>query len=134
MKAVAPVQRSLARRLGLGSSRGLFTIGLLNGLLPCGLVYVALAGAAATGTAAQGALFMFIFGLGTAPLLLAVALAGPGLQTRLRGHFQWLIPTGLVLLAALFILRGLDLGIPYLSPHLPAGTDPAAPPACCSGH
>lgn len=133
LRAIAPVQRALARRLAPGGSRSLFTIGLLNGLLPCGLVYVALAGAAATGCAQHGALFMALFGLGTTPLLFALALAGPQLHARLRGHFQWIIPAGLLLLAALFILRGLNLGIPYISPHL-APPSPDTPPACCSGH
>lgn len=133
-RMVAPLQRALARRLGTGSLPGLFSIGLLNGLLPCGLVYVALAGAAATGNLLHGALFMATFGLGTTPLLFAVALAGPTLQARLRGHLQWLIPTGLALLATLLILRGLNLGIPYVSPHMDHGSKSGETPACCSGH
>ncbi len=130
MKGIAPVQRALARRLGGGSSRGLFGIGLLNGLLPCGLVYVALAGAAATGDARHGALYMALFGIGTAPLMFAAGIAGPALYARWRGRFQWVIPAGLAALAVLFILRGLNLGIPYISPRFAA--DPGDPPACCS--
>lgn len=132
LRITTPVQRGLARRLGGGTPRGLFGIGLLNGLLPCGLVYVALAGAVETGGALTGALYMALFGLGTTPLMFAVALAGPSLYARWRGRFQWIIPAGLVILALLFIARGMNLGIPYISPHFSA--DPAAPPACCGGH
>lgn len=132
-RLVAPLQHAIAQRLGGGARRNLLVIGVLNGFLPCGLVYVALAGAIATGSAVDGAAFMLFFGLGTAPLMLAASLAGPVLQAQLRGKLQWLIPTGLAILAALFILRGLNLGIPYISPKMaPKNAD--APPACCSGH
>lgn len=133
VRLVAPLQQALALRLGGGTRGNLFVIGLLNGLLPCGLVYVALAGATASGSVWGGALFMLLFGLGTTPLMLAAGLAGPLLHARLRGSLQWLIPTGLVILAALFILRGLNLGIPYISPRMqePGGSET---PACCSGH
>lgn len=131
LRFVAPVQRRLAARLVRPGAGSLFVIGLLNGLLPCGLVYVALAAAAATGSAVEGLLFMLVFGLGTAPLMLAVSLAGPSLHASLRGRMQSLVPVALCTLAALFILRGLSLGIPYLSPDLPAQVEHGAPPACC---
>lgn len=129
--ALYPLQKALARLLhqpGLGS---LGLIGLLNGLLPCGLVYVALAGAAATGSAARGALFMAVFGLGTVPLMLAVSLVGPALHSALRGKMQRAVPLSLAVLAMLFILRGLELGIPYVSPNLTAQVEEGAAPACC---
>ena len=131
LRLLAPVQRALGRLLQRTSPGGLLTIGLLNGLLPCGLVYVALAGAAATGTPAGGALFMAVFGLGTSPMMLAIALAGPALYGRLRGRFQAVIPVALGLMAVALILRGLELGIPYLSPDLTAQVEDGAPPACC---
>lgn len=131
LRAIAPVQRILARQLRFGAPHGLFVIGLLNGLLPCGLVYVALAGATAAGCWHQGALFMALFGLGTTPLMFAIALAGPRLHQHVRGRLQWLIPLGLFALAILFILRGLNLGIPYISPRL--GAMGATEASCCSG-
>ncbi len=135
LRFVAPIQRALGRLLAQGSPRGLFTIGLLNGLLPCGLVYVALAGAAASGSPGPGAAFMFVFGLGTLPLMLAVALLGPSLQHRLRGRIQTVIPILLAVLGILVILRGLELGIPYVSPNLSAQVNRDAKPACCAhGH
>ena len=131
LRLVAPVQRALGRLLKHTSLGGLFTIGLLNGLLPCGLVYVALAGAAATGTALNGALFMAIFGLGTIPMMLAIALVGPSLYSRFRGRFQRVVPLALGVMALLLILRGLELGIPYVSPNLAAQVEDGAKPACC---
>lgn len=131
LRAVAPVQAALARRLRRGS-RGLLAIGLLNGLLPCGLVYVALAGAAATGSTMGGAAFMALFGLGTVPLMMAVSLAGPALQHRVRGRLQRVVPLALGALAVLFILRGLELGIPYVSPNLAAQVESNSTPACCA--
>jgi len=91
----------------------LFAIGIVNGFLPCGLVYLALAGAAGTGHPLQGALFMAVFGLGTLPLMLVVSLAG----SRLRTFFSQRVVYGAGLaLSALLIVRGLNLGIPYISP------------------
>lgn len=112
------LKRSLVNLLGRRSVVSLLLIGVLNGLLPCGLVYVALAGAAATGNAWQGALYMAAFGAGTFPLMLAVSLLGRPLQFRLRLTFQRAVPIALTMLAMLFILRGLSLGIPYVSPDL----------------
>ena len=134
LRFVAPVQKALGRLLRQSSGGGLLTIGLLNGLLPCGLVYVALAGAAATGSAPGGAAFMAVFGLGTIPMMLAISLLGPSIYGRFRGRFQVVIPVVLGLMAVLFILRGLELGIPYVSPNLTAQVEKNAEPACCGHH
>ncbi len=93
-------------------------IGLLNGLLPCGLVYIAVAGALASGAAMQGALYMFVFGLGTLPIMLAVSLAGNFIGLSVRKRINKLIPVFMFVLAGLFILRGMNLGIPYISPKI----------------
>lgn len=104
---------SMLRRTGFGAT---FLLGNLNGLLPCGLVYAACAGAAATGSPADGALYMLAFGLGTIPMMLAVGVVGKRLQLALRFRFEKLVPACLVLVAVLLIVRGMALGIPYLSP------------------
>jgi uncharacterized protein len=95
-----------------------FLIGLINGFLPCGLVYVALAGALAGGGVVEGMLYMFFFGLGTLPLMFVFSLAGQFIGVGVRRKFTRLIPTFIVVLGILFILRGLNLGIPYISPQL----------------
>lgn len=97
--------------------KALFTIGILNGLLPCGLVYVALASSLNTTDVFKGALLMFFFGLGTAPLLFALSMAGKYVTLNFRTFIQKSVPFIIVSLGVLFILRGLNLGIPFISPN-----------------
>lgn len=115
---------SLKGRLGrLLVRRGFvpqFGLGLLNGLLPCGLVYAAAAGATATSSAVDGTSYMLAFGLGTVPMMLALGLAGQHIPLGLRFKLQRLVPVSLAIVGILLILRGLSLGIPYLSPVLGA--------------
>lgn len=96
----------------------MFLLGLINGLLPCGLVYVAVAGAVTAGAALDGMLFMALFGLGTVPLMLTASIFGRFINAELRRKFNRFMPYLAVLLALIFILRGLNLGIPYVSPRL----------------
>ncbi len=114
----------LKQRLGgLLQSRGLpalFGVGLLNGLLPCGLVYVAAAAAVATGDVLSGVRYMLVFGLGTVPMLLIISLLGAKLRFSFRLRMQRLIPASLALVGVLLMLRGMALGIPYVSPKLPS--------------
>ena len=98
------------------SYRSLLLIGLLNGLLPCGLVYVAIAGAISSGSVVSGSLFMVLFGLGTIPLLLLAALASDAIGQRIRAKMQRAVPYFVFFLGVLFILRGMSLGIPFISP------------------
>jgi sulfite exporter TauE/SafE len=103
------------------SQSSVFLIGILNGFLPCGLVYVALAGALATGSLVQGTLYMTFFGLGTIPLMFAFSVFGQFLGVGVRRRFNKIIPVFIVALGVIFILRGMNLGIPYISPKLGAG-------------
>lgn len=108
----------LGKLFGLKSVKGLFLIGLLNGMLPCGLVYAALAGAAATGSVLVGALFMFIFGLGTIPAMFSISFAGAHLSDAFRSKLRRAVPVFVGAMAVLLILRGMGLEIPYLSPSM----------------
>ncbi len=101
-------------------------LGLLNGLLPCGLVYVACAAAAVAGSAVAGMAVMAAFGLGTVPLMLAIGLSGRLVPVAWRLRLVKAVPFAVCGLAALLILRGLALGIPYLSPELSAANG-----SCC---
>ncbi len=94
----------------------LFLIGLLNGLLPCGLVYVAVAGAINTNSILGGIGFMLVFGLGTVPVMMAIPLIGNLIGSGFRKKYQYLLSVLVISLGILFILRGLSLGIPYVSP------------------
>lgn len=106
----------------------MFGVGLLNGLLPCGLVYVACAAATTTGSTLDGVAYMFAFGLGTLPMMLALSVVGQKLHLTLRFKLQRLIPVSLAIVGGLLLMRGLALGIPYLSPNLP--TQPGATQCC----
>ncbi len=96
----------------------LYLIGFLNAFLPCGLVYMALAGATAAGGALGGLQFMLFFGLGTLPLMWAVAVIGASVKLSWRTRIRQVTPYFVFAIGLLFILRGLDLGIPYISPEL----------------
>ncbi len=111
------VTRAMASRLKSHRAPALLGLGFFNGLLPCGLVYLALAGALASFDPLQGAAFMALFGLGTAPTLLLVAFTGSRVSGRWRGKLQKLATSMATFIAILFIIRGLGLGIPYLSPE-----------------
>jgi len=113
---VGKLKSSIGQMFSIRSYPSLFFIGMLNGLLPCGLVYMAIAGAIGTGSISMGTLYMILFGLGTIPMLLGISLAGNLLSLALRKRINKLIPLMVVVVGIFFILRGLSLGIPYLSP------------------
>lgn len=111
------VQGFMARHLRDHRAQAILGIGFFNGFLPCGMVYIALAGAIASYHPAEGALFMATFGLGTAPALFLLAFGSASIATRLRPALIRYAPYLATLIAVLFIIRGLGLGIPYLSPE-----------------
>ncbi len=125
---IGRLKSHMAPLLRRRSFAALIALGFCNGLLPCGLVYVAGAGAAATGGILAGALYMAAFGLGTAPMMLAIGLSGKLIPPSLRLKLSKAIPFSVLVLATLLILRGMSLGIPYVSPDL-SGT--AAGASCC---
>lgn len=93
-------------------------MGMLNGLLPCGLVYTALIGATVVADIWHSALFMVVFGLGTSPALILVSLSGKLISVRYRSLFTKAVPVFSIALALILILRGLNLGIPMISPKV----------------
>ena len=109
---------------------GFGTLGLLNGYLPCGILYIALAGAAATSTPFQGSLYMLMYGLGTVPALLLVSYLPHLLKGTFRLKFQKIVPIYTFVLAIFFVVRGLNLGIPYLSPHFDKNPESKEIPIC----
>ena len=112
------LKRKFGQLLKQKSVMSVFLIGILNGFLPCGLVYIAVAGAIATGNYLDGAVYMFVFGLGTLPIMLVMSLAGNFISLNVRRRVNKVIPAFMVVLALLFILRGMNLGIPYVSPKI----------------
>ena len=113
---VMKVKSALGKELKKKGNDTFFTIGFLNGFLPCGLVYMAVFGALVTTNALSGSLYMFIFGLGTIPLMTVVIYLGNFANGLVRKRIQQVIPFIVVFIAILFVLRGMGLGIPYVSP------------------
>lgn len=101
---------------------GHLLVGILNGFLPCGFVYLALTGALNTHSAVSSAVYMFWFGVGTVPLMLVAAVGSGFLTASLRRQLNRLVPYFMLLLGVWFVLRGLELDIPYLSPAVQGST------------
>ena len=115
-KVISKIKTTLGSQFKNKSYKSLFTIGLLNGFLPCGMVYVALFGAIAMQSPTLGILYMVLFGLGTVPMMSSIVYLNSFLTISIRNKIQKAIPYVAVFLGIVFILRGLGLGIPYISP------------------
>ncbi len=115
-KVVFKIKNRLGKELKNKRNDTFFTIGFLNGFLPCGLVYMAVLGAIATHQPLTGSLYMFLFGVGTIPLMSAVVYFGNFANGIFRQKIQQLIPVLVVFIGVFFVLRGLGLNIPYISP------------------
>lgn len=126
--AVSWFKSIFARLLRQRSLMALYLLGLLNGFLPCGLAYVAGASAVALGSVSHAVAYMIAFGLGTVPMMLGIGLLGRSVQLTARIRLQKLLPVCFALVGLLLILRGMSLGIPYVSPDL-TSTKP-----CHTGH
>ncbi|APZ47490.1 hypothetical protein BW723_14880 [Polaribacter reichenbachii] len=113
---ILKIKSALGKELKKKGNDTFFTIGFLNGFLPCGLVYMALLGAIATSNAFLGSLYMFLFGLGTIPLMTAFVYLGNFTKISFRNKIQKVIPILVIFIGVFFIIRGLGLGIPYISP------------------
>ncbi|MBY0486815.1 MAG: sulfite exporter TauE/SafE family protein [Flavobacteriaceae bacterium] len=115
-KVISNVKSSLGNQFKRKSPDALFTIGLLNGFLPCGLVYAALFGAIAMQNVTLSVTYMLLYGLGTIPMMSAVVYISNILSKPIRSKMQKMIPIVTVIIGTLFILRGLGLDIAYISP------------------
>lgn len=96
----------------------LFAIGLVNGLLPCGMVYLALAGAVANGSMASSVAYMLLFGLGTVPAMFVMTVAGSFFGFRFQKAVRRITPAIALALGILLIVRGLS----------------TSPKDCCRNH
>ncbi|MCR8668530.1 sulfite exporter TauE/SafE family protein [Aestuariibaculum sp. M13] len=113
---IAKVKSALGKALKKKTADTFLTIGFLNGFLPCGLVYMAVFAAITMSSAFQSSLYMMLFGLGTIPLMTSAIYLGKFLNSSIKQRIQKAVPVFVVIIGLLFILRGLGLGIPYLSP------------------
>jgi sulfite exporter TauE/SafE len=129
-KLAQPLKENIGVLFRKGTFSAMFLIGILNGFLPCGLVYVALAGAIASGDAISGAAVMILFGLGTVPAMFAATIFGKFINVGIRTKIRKAVPVLALLLGVIFILRGMNLGIPYISPKLSAQTEVSSEMEC----
>ncbi|MCB0653432.1 MAG: sulfite exporter TauE/SafE family protein [Saprospiraceae bacterium] len=111
-KPYAKLRSLLGRFLTKNSWQALYLTGVLNGFLPCGLVYLAIVGAVSMASLEQGVAYMALFGLGTIPLMLMVSLAGSVVSIRFKTVVRKLYPVFMVAFAALLIARGLNFEVP----------------------
>ncbi len=117
-KFVNWIKQTLGKKLRSGKPIAYFTTGLVNGLLPCGMVYMALVAALALQNPFLGATYMFFFGMGTIPLLLALMISGNLFSIVKREKIQSAIPYLGALIGIIFIFRGLGLDLGGFSPDL----------------
>ena len=115
-RIISKVKSALGNALKKKTTDTFLTIGFLNGFLPCGLVYMAVFASLTPGQALMGSLYMVLFGLGTIPLMTAAVYLGKFLNSKVKQRIQKAIPVFVIIIGVLFILRGLGLGIPYISP------------------
>ncbi|MBQ0116814.1 MAG: sulfite exporter TauE/SafE family protein [Flavobacterium sp.] len=115
-RGISLIKKQLGQQIKSKKAFSFFVVGVLNGFLPCGLVYVALFGALGTQDYSEAAKFMFSYGLGTVPLMLLIKLLLDAMTPKVRGYIQKGIPVLTCLLGVFFVIRGLGLSIPYLSP------------------
>jgi sulfite exporter TauE/SafE len=110
------VQKSISYFLRSNKMQNYFFLGTTNGLLPCGMVYVAIAGALTSTTVSGSTLFMASFGAGTLPAMMAVSYFGQFIKLSIRNQFKKALPLFAGIIGLILILRGLNLGIPFISP------------------
>jgi uncharacterized protein len=115
---VSKIKANLSKAFRLKGNMALGMIGALNGLLPCGFVYLGLAAALSFPSVYEAGLYMFIFGMGTFPMMLLISLSGRIINVNIRNRFNKAVPYVAFVVGVLFILRGLSLGIPYVSPKM----------------
>ncbi|MFK7933782.1 MAG: sulfite exporter TauE/SafE family protein [Saprospiraceae bacterium] len=109
---IQPLQLRMGKLLQQHRLGGLYSLGLLNGLLPCGMVYIAVFGALAAGDIWSGGLYMLFFGLGTLPLMLTISLVGQRLGSSLRRYIFKLFPVAVAGVGILLIMRGFSVEFP----------------------
>lgn len=111
-KMVQNLKKGMAAMLKSKTMAGWLTLGLLNGLIPCGLVYLALISSVATGSAWNGGIFMLIFGLGTLPAMMAVGFSRNLISPAIRSKIRKFSPIVLALAGILLVTRGMLIAYP----------------------
>ncbi|MFO7825638.1 MAG: sulfite exporter TauE/SafE family protein [Cyclobacterium sp.] len=112
------LKSKLGRSIKRGGPKAFFFSGLLNGLLPCGMVYMALLASLAMQGPVSGMVYMLFFGLGTIPVMILLMLSKNIFPLGFRLKMNRLLPYFAMFIGVLFVIRGMGWGIPFLSPTL----------------
>lgn len=115
-RLVSKMKSNMGQQLKRKDPGTFFTLGFLNGLLPCGLVYMAIFASIAVGNTWEASLYMLFFGIGTIPLMTTAIYLGNTITKTVKQRIVKWIPVFVFVIGILFIVRGLGLGIPYVSP------------------
>jgi sulfite exporter TauE/SafE len=111
-KVYQPVKLQLGYFLSRASSKPPILLGMLNGILPCGMVYIALAGAMSMPGIENAAIFMMFFGLGTFPMMMIFSSGIQWVRPSWRLRFQKILPYVTLLFGCALIYRGISTHIP----------------------
>jgi sulfite exporter TauE/SafE len=112
------IQLLMQKFLLVKNNAGFILFGMANGFLPCGMVYLAVAGALTAASVTYSSLFMIFFGMGTLPAMYSVSVLGLRIDTGTRNSIRKFMPYAMTLIGVLLILRGMNLGIPFISPMI----------------
>lgn len=127
------IKKHIGRFIANPSIGTLFITGVLNGLLPCGLVYMALAASVTSADTLNAAVLMYAFGLGTMPMLVGLTIVKNRMIFIKLNHIRKIVPITMFVIGSLFVIRGMNLGVPYLSPKLEI-TQHEVKASCCHKH
>jgi sulfite exporter TauE/SafE len=106
------IKNKISKLVRLSQTKSPLSLGMFNGLLPCGLVYLAIAGALSSQTMMSGALFMMMFGLGTIPALFLLVIGSQSVSPKLRSRFRQVLPFVNILFGIFLIYRGVVVDMP----------------------
>lgn len=114
-KFIQHLKKQMGEMLRSRNMQSWFLLGILNGLVPCGLVYLALISSIATGNALGGGLYMLMFGIGTLPAMMAVGFFKQWFSISLRSRVRKLTPIMLAIGGILLVMRGIFIQYPNTS-------------------
>ncbi len=100
------LRQKIKQQMNRRGNSTMLVIGLLNGLLPCGFVYVGLAGSLTTESALGGMSYMALFGLGTFPAMMLMAMVPNLISLKMRQRINRFLPVLAILLGCYLIYRG----------------------------
>ena len=119
-EAINHLKKGMSQMLHSHKMSGWLMLGMLNGLLPCGLVYLALISSVATGTVAAGSTFMFLFGIGTLPMMMTIGFLKNRITPSLRNQMRKLTPVMLAVAGIWMVGRGIFIQYPLENNGSPA--------------